>query len=108
MVGVPGRSKGCNTCKQRKIAVGHILSLSATYSKPRFSAVLKSPNVGHVSSPVVFVRAIIEKEYLFWTIDLKAMVHEHTKSHQLMQAHALLQRREKTHHPRLDVHLQRL
>jgi hypothetical protein len=64
------------------------------------SAVLKSPRVEHVSSPVVLVRGIKEEQSFFWTIGPKVMAPENIESRQLMRAMSgdLLQRKEKAQH----------
>ena len=77
MVGVPGRSKACNTCKQRKIAVSrHHPSVvvegcwclkAANYDRP-ISALLKDPNARSVLSQSEPAPDTSASEYLFQTM----------------------------------------
>jgi hypothetical protein len=73
MVGVPGRSKACNTCRQRKIAVSSSVSCVPRQGSPltqsadarvTVSVLSKGPNARNVSNQSGYALGTNASEYL--------------------------------------------
>jgi hypothetical protein len=101
MVGVPGRSKACNTCKQRKIAVSRLSSRmmvtqTANYDRP-ISVLSKDPNARSALSQSELAPDTSASEYLFQAMarvrKLCRALHRSLSAPQMLDGRRHLQKR---------------
>lgn len=75
MVGVAGKSKGCGTCRKRKIAVSNHSSSAMPRARawliPESSVTRKDLSVRSVRGQTEYVAGTRRKEYLCWLIRLQ-------------------------------------